>query len=157
MVAPARRSVVARWLRRAARLPFREQITMLRVLVVVAVVELLIRWVPLPRLSRLLRVRLDLTSSSSGAPVLQVGDLPTAARRSLRGTARVTRHWPFCSGPCLRSALVGAHLVRKLDPAVRIGVAGVGGGLRAHAWIEIDSRPIESVTAFVPFQRQASA
>lgn len=144
---------LARRALRALRLPPREILTTLRVLMVLVVVELLIRWVPLPRLSRMLGVRVQLQAALPGIEQLPLDELPPQARRQLRCTWKVADVWPFSRGPCLRRALVGGHLLRDLDPAVRLGVAGSGDTLLAHAWLEIDDRPLESVIAFNPFQR----
>ena len=138
--------------RRALRLPPRELLTTARVVFVLLVVELLIRWVRLPRLSRLLGVRVTLEPPAPGAEQLSIEDLPSSARRQLRCTQRVADAWPLSEGPCLRRALVGGHLIRDLHPAVRLGVAGSGDTVHAHAWLEIDDRPLEEVTAFKPFQ-----
>jgi hypothetical protein len=35
-------------------------------------------------------------------------------------------------------------------------VAGAGDTLLAHAWLEIDDRPLETVAAFNPFQRTST-
>ena len=147
---------VARRAVRALRLPPRELLTTLHATAVLAVVELLIRWVPLPRLSRLLGVKVNLQPARSDAAQLPVDELPTPSRRRLRCTRRVADAWPFSRGPCLRRALVGGHLIRHLRPAVRLGVAGAGDTLLAHAWLEIDGRPLEPVTQFNAFQRTSS-
>ena len=148
---------LARLARRAASLPMTELLVMSHAAVALLVVELLIRWVPLPRLSRILGVRLDL----SPAPVVQEEpvalDLPHSAQVRLRNTSRVADRWPFCKGPCLRRSLVTAHLLRAYDPAIRLGTAGSGDTLRAHAWVEIDDRPLEDVAGYavlhVPYHR----
>ena len=54
-------------------------------------------------------------------------------------------------------ALVGGHLLRQLHPAVRLGVAATGDELLAHAWLEIDGRPLEAVEHFARFERTPSA
>jgi hypothetical protein len=146
----------ARLARGAAELPLRELLLIFYAALVLLVVELLIRWVPLPRLTRMLGVRLDL----SAAPVAQaepaVFDLPHNAQLRLRNMTRVVDRWPFCKGPCLRRSLVTAHLLRAYHPAIRLGTAGTGDTLRAHAWVEIDDRPLEDVSEFavlqVPYQ-----
>ncbi len=136
-----------RRLHRIPKLPARELLTTLHALAVLVVVELLIRWVRLQRLSRLLGVRLDLTPGRP-ASAAQPIELSTRSARRLRGADRVVAVWPFCQGPCLRQSLVTAHLLRDDDPAVRIGVAGTGTGLHAHAWVEIDGQPLEDVSEF---------
>ena len=141
---------------RALRLPPRELLTTLHATAVLVVVELLIRWVPLPRLSRMLGVEVTVEPARSDAAQLPVDELPTRARRRLRCTRRVADAWPFSRGPCLRRALVGGHLIRHLHPAVRLGVAGAGDTLLAHAWLEIDGRPLEPVAQFKAFQRTSN-
>jgi hypothetical protein len=127
--------------------------TTLRVVVVLAAVEVLIRGMPPPRLSRLLGVRLDWSLPRADTERMRLGELPPRARRQMRCTHRVADVWPFSKGPCLRRALVAGHLLRRHHPAIRVGVAGTGDELHAHAWLEIDGRPLESVTEFSVFQR----
>jgi hypothetical protein len=148
MSAPLRsgeRPLVGRVLR-IFQLPPREILTMLHVAAVMTFVELLIRWVPLMTLSRLLGVRVNLAPVPPGAEPMSAAELPPAARRQLRCTRRVADAWPLSRGPCLRRSLVAGHLLRDHDPAVRLGVARSGHDLLAHAWLEIDDRPLESVT-----------
>lgn len=140
---------LAKWF---VRTPVREQLTTLRALFVLAGVEVAIRRVSLPRLSRALGVPLAL-----GPPTAADGDaddeLVPEVTRALRSAARVTRAWPFCAGPCLRRALVGGRLTRRFDPAIRIGVAaGPDDTVLAHAWLELGGRPLEDVDGFEPFQ-----
>jgi Transglutaminase-like superfamily len=118
---------------------------MFHVVAVMAVVELLIRWVPLMTLSRLLGVRVNFAPVRPGAEQMSAAELPPAARRQLRCTRRVADVWPLSRGPCLRRSLVAGHLLRDHDPAVRLGVAGSGDHLLAHAWLEIEDRPLENV------------
>jgi Transglutaminase-like superfamily len=145
------RSGTLRLARRGSR-AVRVLITTAHAVGVLAVVELLIRWVSLPRLSRMLGVRVNLQPSRPGAERMRFGELPARARRQLRCTWKVADVWPFSRGPCLRRALVGGHLIRGLHPAVRLGVAGSGDTLVAHAWLEIDDRPLETVTDYRLFQ-----
>lgn len=154
------RSRVVRFLRRiprVRRLPPKEILTTLRVAVVIVVVEVLVRVMPLPRLSRVLGVAVDLTPRIGPSDQLPLRDLPERARRQLRCTRRVADVWPFSHGPCLRRALVGGHLLRELDPSVRLGLTGSGDELLAHAWLEIDGRPLETVDHYVRFERSAAA
>jgi hypothetical protein len=127
-------------------------LTTLHAMTVLVVVEGLIRWTPLPRLSRLLGVRVNLEPAPDDVELFPVEQLPAVARRQLRGARRVTDVWPLSKGPCLRRSLVAGHLLRRYRPAVRIGVTGSGDELVAHAWIEIDDRPFERVDAYRPFQ-----
>jgi hypothetical protein len=123
------------------------------VVVVLALVELMIRSVTLPRLSRMLGVRLDLEPGPHDVEPLPLTTLAPSRRRQLRCTSRVADAWPFSRGPCLRRALVGGHLVRDLHPTVRLGVAGAGDAVVAHAWLEIDGHPLEDVSAYTAFRR----
>jgi hypothetical protein len=134
------------------RLPPAELLTTLRAVVLISIVESLIRWVPLPRLCRLLDCRIDLRPADPNAEQLQLTDLPPRARRQVSCTNRVADAWPFGKGNCLRSTLVSGHLLRDLDPTVRLGVREWAGTLSAHAWLEVDGRPLERVAGYVPFQ-----
>jgi hypothetical protein len=142
---------------RLRRLPPKEILTTLRVAVVIVIVEVLVRTVRLPRVSRLLGVRVDLTPRVGSADQLPLRELPERARRQLRCTRRVADAWPFSHGPCLRRALVGGHLLRRLHPSVRLGLTGSGDQLLAHAWLEIEGRPLESVDRFVRFEHATQA
>jgi hypothetical protein len=149
-------ALLVRRMRSVARLPPRELATTARVVVVMSVVELLIRWVPLPRLTRLLGVRVDLGPSGSERAQVSLDDMPPRARRQLVCTRRVADAWPLSRGPCLRRALVGGHLIRELDPAIRIGTSDGADGIVAHAWLELDDRALETVDGFTPFQAASS-
>jgi hypothetical protein len=140
-------------LRRAVRLPPRELVTTVHAVVVLGVVEVLIRWVPLPRLARVLGIRVNLGPTRPDAEQLPVTLLSPRARRELQCTRRVADVWPLSKGPCLRRSLVAGHLLRRHHPAVRLGVAGTGADLVAHAWLEIDDRPLENVEGLLVFQR----
>jgi len=124
--------------------------------VVLAVVEVLIRFVPLPDLTRLLGVRLSLDPASDEPQQFAAGELPEPVRRQLRCTGRVADHWRLSKGPCLRRALVAGHLLRDLEPAVCLGVGGDSNSLLAHAWLEIDGRPLEPVAHLNRFERPAT-
>lgn len=115
-------------------------------------VESLIRWVRLQRLGRWLGVRVDLRPTTTRGELLPLEELPPTAQRQLRWTWKVAEAWPFGKGPCLRRVLVGGHLLRRLDPAVRLGVIGEGHTVLAHAWLEIDGRPLERVDDYVRFE-----
>jgi Transglutaminase-like superfamily len=154
------RSGVGRFGRRIARawrIPPRELVTTLHVVAVLGVVELLVRSVPLPRLSRFLGLRLNLAPARQNVQPLLETALPVRAQRQLRCAHRVADVWPFSKGPCLRRSLVVGHLLRQYDPAVRLGLAGSGDALVAHAWIEIDGCPLESVIDFEVFEQVGAA
>ncbi len=149
---PTARAFLAR-IPRLRRVPPREIPTTLRVAVLIVIVEVLVRTVPLPRLSRLLGVPLDLRPHVGSVEPLPLASLPDRARRRLRCTRRVADVWPFSHGPCLRRALIGGHLVRELQPSVRLGITATGDELLAHAWLEIGGRPLESVEHFQRFEQ----
>lgn len=102
-----------------------------------ALVELGLRTLPLPRLTRLLRVRLVLDGTAGRRTDPRLIGLTADERERLDVTWRVLQHRPF-NGTCLRRALLGAHALRSRDHAVRIGVQKVGGEVKAHAWLEVD-------------------
>jgi hypothetical protein len=129
-----------------------ELATTFRVLALFVLVEVLIRPVSLTRLIGLLGCKLSLDPPLPETALAPPTVLSTAAKRQMRCTRRVARHWPFAQGPCLRSALVGAHLLRRLDPTIRIGTVGTDAALSAHAWIEVRHRPLEQTERFQPFQ-----
>jgi hypothetical protein len=126
--------------------------TMVHALIMMVIVELLIRWVRLARLSHLLGVRLDLESVRVDGEMLPPSELTLRERRQLQSASRLARVWPFGRGPCLRRSLVIGHLLRRRQPAVRLGTVGGGADLVAHAWVEIDGRPLESLVGVTSFQ-----
>lgn len=144
-----------RGVRRVLRLSPRELLTVATIVVLLAFVELVIRWMPLPRLAALLGVRLDLTPPGGPATPLAASELAPAERRRLELATRIADRWPLAQGPCLRRALVTGCLLRAHDPAVRIGVVGTGADLLAHAWLELDGRPLEEVADFRAFHTAA--
>jgi hypothetical protein len=146
---------IARRCGRFLKLPPREILTTLHAVLVLTVVELSIRWVALPRLSRILGVRVNLAPAPADVEPLSFSELSPSARRQVRCTRRVADAWPFSRGPCLRRSLVAGHLLRRHDPTLRLGVGGAGETLFAHAWIEIDDRPLENVAGLGVFQDAA--
>jgi hypothetical protein len=78
-------------------------------------------------------------------------DLPEPVARARRSVGRWMRIWPLGAGPCLRESLVLGHLIRDRSPVLRLGVARHGYRMRAHAWIEVDGRPINDPQDFVAF------
>lgn len=138
--------------RRVCTLPPREILTTVHATVVLGVVEALIRWVRLPRLARLLGVRVDLGPARPDAEPLTISQLPSLARRQVRCAHRVTDAWPFSRGPCLRRSLVVGHLLRDHEPAIRLGLAGAAETMVGHAWLEIDDRPLERIDGYHVFQ-----
>ncbi|MET0579389.1 MAG: lasso peptide biosynthesis B2 protein [Ilumatobacteraceae bacterium] len=125
--------------------------TTLHVVAVIVLVEVLIRSVRLTQLSRLLGVPVDLRPSTAAGATLPLEALPPRAQRQLRSTWSVADAWPFSRGPCLRRALVGGHLIRDLDPTVHLGIRGAGDTIHAHAWLEVEGRPLETLDGFTRF------
>ena len=119
------------------------------------VVESVIRFVPIRSLGHRLGVPVDLEPTVEQSDRLPLRQLSPRAQQQLRCTRRVADVWPFSQGPCLRRALVGGHLVRRLDPRIRLGVTSSDDGLLAHAWLEIDGRPLEAVDDFARFGRRS--
>lgn len=146
----ARRVLRAGWTSRRA-VP-----TLIHAAAVLLVVELMVRCVPLPRASRMLGVSVDLAPATGLQPVLAPEQLDRRAARQLRCAYFVAGVWPFSRGPCLRRALVGGHLVRRLQPTVRLGMGTTDGRLFAHAWLEIEGRPLEDVSSIQMFQHRSA-
>ena len=124
---------------RRARLRWAREVALVAVLAVV--VEVGLRVTTLPRLARLLRVRLDL--QDPGAVLDDPPVLPGWARRPARATAVVLAHRPF-RDTCLRRCLVLGSRLRGLHPVLRIGVRRSGTGRwEAHSWLEVDGRALD--------------
>ena len=119
------------------RRPPRTWVRATRTAALAGLVEVGLRTVPLPRLARLLGVRLALDGAVGRVGDLSLVRLSHSEAERLDITWRVLRHRPF-NGTCLRRALLGAHALRHRDHAVRIGVQKVGGQVKAHAWLEVD-------------------
>jgi Transglutaminase-like superfamily len=132
-------------LRGLLRLPPREIVTTLHAAAVLVFVESVIRWIPLPRLSRMLGIRLSLDPPPIDVQQFSADALTPRDRRELRCARRVADAWPLSKGPCLRRSLVAGHMLRRHDPAVRLGVSRARGDILAHAWLEIDERPLERI------------
>jgi len=109
------------------------------VVLVVLVVEAGLRFSTLPRLTRLLGIRLAHDGESeqqedSAFP----SDLPAPwIRRRAVTVNRVFRHGPL-DGTCLRRALVLGQRIRWLNPTLVIGVRrDSSGDIAAHAWLVV--------------------
>lgn len=142
---------VTRPIARAAAMVVLELATTVRAAATVVAVEVLVRTMPLPRLGRLLGCRVDISSAPASGVRLASWELSRRHRRRLRCAHRVAGVWPFSDGPCLRRALVGGHLVRELNPSVRLGLAVADAELEPHAWLEFDGRPLEDIEQYAPF------
>lgn len=109
--------------------------------IIACLVEVGIRLLPLPRLSRALGVPLSTRPTEA---------TPTPARASagtvhqVRLVRRVMRHWPW-GDTCLRHALVLGNRLRRLDPVLRVGVGRFDDAVRAHAWLEIEGRVLDPI------------
>lgn len=128
----------------------------LHAFVILAVVEALVRWVRLPRLSHMLGCRIDLGPRTATVVALPLSELPRRGRRDVRCAVRLTGLWPLSAGPCLRRALVIGHLLRHHGTAVRLGTVGEGQTLGAHAWVEVGGRPLEDVGTVMSFSTVVS-
>lgn len=119
----------------------------LPVVAVTAAVEIGMRTLRLPRLARLLGVRLE----THGQPVEDAAPPdPTVVRRVRRaGRAidRVLRRWPF-GDTCLRRALILGFLIRRLGPTLLIGVRrNEEGEIAAHAWLVVGGTTLDPLAA----------
>ncbi|GAB3811853.1 hypothetical protein GCM10028820_03790 [Tessaracoccus terricola] len=127
----------------------RELPATLAALGVAVAVEIGLRVVPLPRLTRLVGIRL--AGHDSPAPEAAPRDRAEASlapreRRKVRATRRVLRHWPF-GDTCLRQALVSGQRLRRLGPVLHVGVAKIDGEVRAHAWLVIAGGILDPLAA----------
>jgi hypothetical protein len=113
------------------------------VLAVAVAVEIGLYTLPLPRLARLLGVRLAMDGDALAVP----GALPPGIGQQARAMHRVLRRWPF-GNSCLRRALVLGHLIRRSEPALHIGVRrDETGAILAHAWLEVAGRTLDPTAA----------
>jgi hypothetical protein len=109
------------------------------VAIVALAVETGLRFSTLPRLTRLLGIRLAHDSESVPQQDSELPPCLPAAwiRRRAVTVNRLLRHWPF-EDTCLRRALVLGHRIRRLDPTLVIGVKhDDSGALTAHAWLAV--------------------
>ncbi|MGD9751180.1 MAG: lasso peptide biosynthesis B2 protein [Acidimicrobiia bacterium] len=109
-------------------------------------VEIGLRTMNTARVARLCGVPLTLTSAGPPPSDPVRSALPTWARRELDLVESLMRHWPL-DNTCLRRCLVAGRRLRPLGPSLRLGVARDSGVLRAHAWLEIDGRPLDPASA----------
>jgi hypothetical protein len=112
-------------------------------------VDLGLRLLSFPRVDRLFTLRRVRTPPAT--PELAEA---TAARLAWATRAAARRHlWPM---PCLPQSLCLRWLLarRGIAAELRLGVAREEGRLTAHAWVEIDGRPLgeaaESPSRFAP-------
>ena len=121
------------------RLPLAESRATLRLITLAALVEVLLRIWPLPRVARLLGVAFTETD----APSESVVPLLTERERChLRCVRRIARHWRFSEGACLRASLLAGYVLRRHKPRLVIGVSRNDGAFAAHAWLDVHGRII---------------
>lgn len=125
---------VGGWRMLMSRMSVRDVMSLTYVLGIAVCLEMAIRFVPLRALVRAVGVSLTTTPTSG------IADRPSLTQvehRRLRWARAIMARWPFGAGTCLRRSLVIGHVVRRLEPTVRIGVARDGEGVGAHAWLEV--------------------
>ncbi|MBJ7328672.1 MAG: lasso peptide biosynthesis B2 protein [Solirubrobacteraceae bacterium] len=130
---------------RALRAGPLELLTAVRALALVTAVEIGLRTMSLPRLTRLLGVRLASEPEASSASSAGLEALTVRERSNLRAAERVFRYWPF-DDTCLRRALVAGRQLRHRGTSLHLGVAdstsvedgerAAEGEIAAHAWID---------------------
>jgi len=120
-----------------ARLPSRQKFDAIQLACIATTVELGLRLTTLPRLARLLGVRVELNAPPVDVVDADALDLDERERERLDIAWRILRRRPF-NGTCLRRAMVGGFVLRHRRHAVRIGVRKGGGEVAAHAWLELD-------------------
>lgn len=115
-----------------------------RTVVLAVRVELGVRRVPLPRLAAQLGIRL------TPGPVPGTFAVPQRLRQRARRARSLMRRWPFARGTCLREALVVGHVLRQLEPVLRIGVGQRAGTITAHAWLEVGGEQVGARHGYRP-------
>lgn len=101
------------------------------------VIEAGLRTTTLPRLARVVGVRVQVDGAHARPGSAADVKLSAAERRRLDLAGRVLRRGPF-EDSCLRRAMLSARVLRHRAHAVRIGVRKVDGAVKAHAWLELD-------------------
>ena len=125
-------------------------------LVLAVVVEVGLRTTTLPRLARALGTPLAVDGYDAYADGADAVLLPRWAVLRVHAARRVLRHWPF-GDSCLRQALVCGWLVRRLRPALQLGVAKVEGEVRAHAWLVVNGTVVDPRRAVSSYQPLTAA
>jgi len=121
---------------RFVRLPLGEQLRLSKLVALRAAIEPLLAAVPLPRLARMLGVRVA-TDGAAPLPRLSADALSPADLRALAAVHRLTRRGRRRDRRCLRHALLAGSALRRHRPVLRIGAASRDGALAAHAWLEV--------------------
>jgi hypothetical protein len=144
------RAVTRTW-RNLRRLSGHERLVVARILGLLGVAEIGLRLQPLPTVARWFQV--PLSTVPTPVPTERAWERLTAAERGeVEMARRVAARWPFGQGPCLRLSLVEGHVLRSRHPVLRLGVANSGPAIVAHAWIEVDGRPLDEPGEFLPFE-----
>ena len=142
-------------------LPPTDRRAVLWVLCQAVAAEILVRTATLPTVAQVMGVQLrtDATVATETASAADVDALALTQRERvrLRGAQRLMRHWPFCSGTCLREALVCGRILRERDPHLIIGVGRSGNSIAAHAWLDVQGARIGDAGKFVTFERLHTA
>ena len=144
--------------RRRLRIPrvrLAEVLDLCAALGVAVVVEVGLRLTTLPRLARALGTPLAVDDLDAYAERADAVLLPRWAVLRMNAARRVLRHWPF-GDTCLRQALVCGWLVRRLRPALQLGVAKVDGQVRAHAWLIVSGTVVDPRRAVSSYQPLAA-
>jgi hypothetical protein len=124
-------------------------------LAVALIVEVGLRTTTLPRLARALGTPLAVNGFDAYADPADAVLLPDWAVLRMHAVRRVLRHWPF-GDTCLRQALVCGAMVRRLRPALQLGVAKVDGDVRAHAWLVVGGTVVDPRRAVSSYQPLAA-
>lgn len=134
---------------RLVAVPFRGWRALLQTVIVAGVVEVGMRLLPLPQITRFVGMRLSFDRPGDEARPTAVVPNALSADDQLRvwATDRVFARWPF-GDTCLRRALVLGFHMRRDAPSLRIGVreqayetgatetAAGTATIAAHAWVE---------------------
>ena len=130
-------------------LPLVERLMVVRMLGLATIVEVGLRTMQLPPLAKALGVRLNWSKQQAAPPGIPTS-LGMTDRRKVTNILRVMRHWPFAEGTCLRQSLMLGRVLRRRHPELRIGVQDRGGGIVAHAWIELDGVALGGTDGYLP-------
>lgn len=114
-----------------------ERLATVKILIMAGVAEVVVRLVSLPKLASFLGIRVNAPETTM---IAEEGRISRAQERAV-SVDRVYRRWPR-KGACLRRSLVLSWRLKDLDPVLMIGVARRNGEVRAHAWVEVDGRPV---------------
>lgn len=123
-------------------------------LVVAAVVEVGLKVTTLPKLAGWLGVPLDTRGPGTAAETMsgpRTATLPARAALQVRATRRVLRHWPF-GDTCLRQALISGQRLRRMHPALHVGVAKIDDEIKAHAWLVIHGVVLDPLRGAASYQ-----